>query len=158
MLRYQWGRLNKQQVGAYCEYFVKMELTMHGFQVYTTEVDDRGIDFVCRHGAGPFLQVQVKSARALQNVFMFKSKFELADNLYLALGLLLSDGDLPQLYFIPSTAWRTPDTLFCGNDYGEGLKSKPEWRLNLSLRNMKALETYRFESTIDRLVLNGWTT
>jgi hypothetical protein len=56
---YQWSTLNKQQVGAYCEYFVKMEMTMHGFQVYTTEVDDRGIDFVCRHGKGPFIEIQV---------------------------------------------------------------------------------------------------
>jgi hypothetical protein len=36
MQRYQWSRLNKQQVGAYAEYFVKMELTMYGFQVYET--------------------------------------------------------------------------------------------------------------------------
>ncbi len=59
--RYQWSRLNKQQVGAYTEYFVKMELTMYGFQVYKTEVDDRGIDFVARYEQGPFLEIQVKS-------------------------------------------------------------------------------------------------
>jgi hypothetical protein len=41
MQRYKWSHLNKQQVGAYTEYFVKMELTMFGFQVYSTEVDDR---------------------------------------------------------------------------------------------------------------------
>ena len=63
-MRYQWQRLNRQQVGAFSEYFVKMELTMHGFQVYTSEVDDRGIDFVARHEDGPFLSVQVKSIRA----------------------------------------------------------------------------------------------
>ena len=34
MQRYDWDRLNKLQVGAYAEYFVKMELTMYGFQVY----------------------------------------------------------------------------------------------------------------------------
>ena len=48
MPRYKWSILNNQQVEAYTEYFVKMELTMHGFQVYSTEVDDRGIDFVVR--------------------------------------------------------------------------------------------------------------
>ena len=31
MPRYQWSALNAQQVGAYTEYFVKMELTMYGF-------------------------------------------------------------------------------------------------------------------------------
>ena len=53
MQRYNWSRLSKQQVGAYTEYFVKMELTMFGFQVYSAEVDDRGIDFIARHGTGP---------------------------------------------------------------------------------------------------------
>lgn len=42
MDRYQWSKLNGLQVGRYAEYFVKMEFTMHGFQVYTSEVDDRG--------------------------------------------------------------------------------------------------------------------
>ena len=42
MPRYNWKPLNNQQVGSYVEYFVKMELTMYGFEVYTTEVDDRG--------------------------------------------------------------------------------------------------------------------
>jgi hypothetical protein len=32
--RYKWSALTKQQVGAFVEYFVKMELTMFGFQVY----------------------------------------------------------------------------------------------------------------------------
>ena len=32
--RFRWSALTNQQVGAYVEYFVKMELTMFGFQVY----------------------------------------------------------------------------------------------------------------------------
>ena len=88
MQRYTWSRLNKQQVGAYTEYFVKMELTMYGFQVYGTEVDDRGIDFVARHDRGPFIEVQVKSLRPIGYVFMQKDKFTLREHLYLALGLL----------------------------------------------------------------------
>ena len=75
--RYLWSHLNTQQVGTYAEYFVKMELTMFGFQVYSTEVDDRGIDFVARKGNGPFMEVQVKSLRQFGYVFMHKSKFEL---------------------------------------------------------------------------------
>ncbi len=74
MQRYNWSRLNRQQVGAYTEYFVKMELTMYGFQVYSTEVDDRGIDFVARYEEGPFIEVQVKSLRSAGYVFMQKDK------------------------------------------------------------------------------------
>jgi len=62
-MRYNWKKLNRQQVGAFSEYFVKMEMTMYGFQVYSTEVDDRGIDFIARYKKGPFLSLQVKSIR-----------------------------------------------------------------------------------------------
>jgi hypothetical protein len=114
---YQWGRLSKQQAGAYTEYFVKMELTMYGFQVYTSEVDDRGVDFVARYGCGPFVQVQVKSLRSLGYVFMRKSKLALDEHTFIAFGLLLEDKP-PLLYLIPSTVWKTPGTTFVSRDYG----------------------------------------
>jgi hypothetical protein len=63
MGRYSWSRLNSHQVGRFAEYFVKMEFALYAFEVYTSEVDDRGIDFVARHGAGGFFEVQVKSVR-----------------------------------------------------------------------------------------------
>ena len=43
--KYNWRRLNKLQLGQYAEYFVKMEFTVLVFDVYSAEVDDRGIDF-----------------------------------------------------------------------------------------------------------------
>lgn len=150
MPRYQWSDLNTQQVGTYSEYFVKMELTMHGFQVYGTEVDDRGIDFVARHGRGPFLEIQVKSLRSTGYVFMRKEHFRPADNLFLALALLF-EGQAPQLFLIPSTVWLTPELVFVDRNY-DGLKSAPEWGLNLSQKNMAALEPYRFERMVERLV------
>lgn len=150
MSRYQWSRLNNQQVGAYTEYFVKMELTMHGFQVYSTEVDDHGIDFVARHESGPFLEVQVKSLRSMGYVFMQKTKFQLAKHVYLALGLLF-EGRQPRLYLVPSTVWLAPDSIFVDRNY-EGLKSKPEWGLNVSQKNMATLEPYAFETTVERLI------
>lgn len=150
MRRYQWSRLNTQQVGAFTEYFVKMELTMYGFQVYSTEVDDRGIDFVARHEDGPFIEVQVKSLRSTGYVFMQKTKFAPRENLYLALGLLFEE-QAPQLFLIPSTVWRSPDAVFVERNY-DGLKSKPEWGLNISQKNMPALEPYLFERTAERLI------
>lgn len=149
MKRYNWKKLNNQQVGAYTEYFVKMELTMYGFQVYTTEVDDRGIDFVARHESDPFLEIQVKSLRSMSYVFMQKSKFQLSESVYLALGLLFQD-EAPLLYLIPSTVWHSPDSVFVERNY-EGLKSKPEWGLNISKKNMARLEQYKFENTVKLL-------
>src|SRR5437660_8549417 len=76
MTRYSWSRLNNLQVGRYAEYFVKMEFALYGFQVYTAEVDDRGIDFIVRHVSGRFYEIQVKSVRGLSCIFMQKDKFQ----------------------------------------------------------------------------------
>ena len=149
MQRYIWSHLSKQQIGAYAEYFVKMELTMYGFQVYSTEVDDRGVDFVARYGDGLFIEVQVKSLRASGYVFMPKQKFALAENRYLAFALFF-EGKPPDLYLIPSLVWKAPNRIFVSRDY-KGLKSDPEWGLNVSRKNVSALEAYRFESTVGSL-------
>jgi hypothetical protein len=151
MPRHNWKSLNKQQVGAYAEYFVKMELTMHGFQVYSTEVDDRGIDFVARRDSGSFIEIQVKSLRAMGYVYMQKSKFPLRQSTYLALGLF-TEGHEPKLFLIPSTVWRTPNETFVDRKYEkDGQKSKPEWGVNVSKKNMPELSQYAFESTVNAL-------
>src|ERR1039457_5350477 len=135
MPRHQWKDLHKQQVGVYAKYFVKMELTMHEFQVYSTEVDDRGIDFVARRDDGPFIEVQVKSLRALGYVFMQKSKFPLREHTYLALSLFTENHE-PELFLIPSTVWLTPNETFVDRKYdGDGMTSKPEWGVNVSKKN-----------------------
>ena len=149
-MRYIWSKLNKQQVGTFSEYFVKMELTMHGFQVYTTEVDDRGIDFVARYNEGPFFTVQVKSVRGFNYVFMQKDKFSPSKKLYLALAIL-DEGEEPNLYLIPSTAWLEPNGLFKDKNY-EGKKSRPEWGLNISEKNMSLLNEYQFSQVVETLI------
>jgi len=88
IMRYNWEKLSRQQVGTFAEYFVKMELTMYGFQVYTSEVDDRGVDFVARYEKGPFYSIQVKSLRKNGYIFMQKDKFDLDIDMYLAVVLL----------------------------------------------------------------------
>jgi hypothetical protein len=150
MLRYQWSKLTNQQVGAYAEYFVKMELTMYGFQVYETEVDDRGIDFIARFENGPFIEIQVKSTRSLNYIFAQKEKFILRENLYLVV-VLFNEGNLPELFLIPSLAWRMPNQLIVSRDY-EGKKSKPEWGLNLSQKNLQSLEKYRLDEAVTNLM------
>ncbi len=62
MEKYAWKNLNHLQIGRYAEYFAKMEFTLFGFDVYTVEVDNRGIDFVIRKD-DQYYDVQVKSVR-----------------------------------------------------------------------------------------------
>lgn len=123
---------------------------MYGFQVYGTEVDDRGIDFVARLERETFIEVQVKSLRSTGYVFMQKEKFLLSEHLYLALGLLF-DGQPPDLYLIPSLVWKQSNAIFVSREY-EGLKSKPEWGLNISKKNMPLLENYRFEKVVEYML------
>ena len=146
MPRYQWAALNTQQAGAFAEYFVKMELTMYGFEVYTTEVDDRGIDFVARKARGPFIEVQVKSLRGYGYVFMQKTKFEIRPDVFLALGLLFDD-QAPRLFLIPATVWLKPNEVFVDRPY-EGLKSKPEWGVNVSRKNLPILEQFAYDDAV----------
>lgn len=147
MLRYQWSRLNKQQIGAYAEYFVKMEFTMYGFQVYETEIDDRGIDFITRFNDGPFLEMQVKSLRSFGYVFAQKDKFSLCENRFMAFVLFLDESP-PSIFLIPSKEWEVENKLLVNRVY-DGLKSKPEWGLNVSRKNMPILDQYGFEKTVD---------
>jgi hypothetical protein len=39
------------QLGRYAEYLAKMEFMLHGSDVFSSEVDDHGIDFVVRTSA-----------------------------------------------------------------------------------------------------------
>ena len=144
-----WEHLNTQQVGQFGEYFVKMELTKAGLSVFGAEVDDRGIDFVTRTDAGNHYDVQVKTVRNLYYVYCRKQVFKISEKMLLAL-VLLTEDEHPDLYLIPSTAWLSPNALFCDRDYVDK-KSAPEWGLNLSAKNMPLLEVFKFHATIARL-------
>src|SRR5687767_342672 len=145
----QWSRLNHLQVGRYAEYLAKMEFTLCGFDVYTSEVDDKGIDFVVRRDPAAYFDIQVKSLRGPGYVFFRKDCFELRANLFAALALF-QDGRMPNLYLIPSLTWQAPNKIFVNRDY-VGKKSLPEWGLNISRKNLSALEPHRFAVAVERL-------
>jgi len=126
-----------------------MEFTMFGFDVYTAEVDDRGIDFVIRKSHDRYYDVQVKSTRQLNYIFFPKDKFTPRANLLAAI-VLFFDGRTPQSYLIPSMAWLEPSPLLVSHDY-EGKKSKPEWGLNLSAKNLPLLAQFAFDEVVQTL-------
>jgi hypothetical protein len=149
MQRYDWARLNPLQVGRYAEYFTKMEFTLYGYEVYTSEVDDRCVDFVVRREGGQFFDVQVKSLRGYGYIFIQKSKFPISPHRLVA-ALVFHPNREPELYLIPMTAWLVPNELLVSRDY-EGLKSQPEWGINISRKNQPLLDTFRFDNVIGRL-------
>lgn len=150
MYNLNWSRkeLTRQKLGTFCEYYAKMSLASYGMSIYTSEVDDHGIDFIAesRHG---FLKFQVKSIRKGTNyVFMREEHFDISDqSLYLFL-LLLNDGEHPAAYLIPANTWNCVDSnIFVYHPY-EGKKSKPEYGLNISAKNVPQLERFRLENMI----------
>lgn len=150
MNKYNWSKLNTLQLGRYAEYFVKMEFTLHGFDVYQSEVDDKGIDFVIRKEQNRYFDIQVKSVRNFNYIFFRKQNFELRENLFAAI-VLFFENELPNLFLIPSTVWKNPNSIFISRDYGAPLKSKPEWGINITPKKYTQFQDYSFDKVIGSL-------
>ena len=142
-----WSRkeLTRQKLGTFGEYYAKMTLASYGMSIYTSEVDDHGIDFVAETKQG-FLKYQVKTVRkGTTYVYMLEEHFDIFDDsLFLFLTILI-DGEHPDSYLIPATTWQNIDTVFVHRTY-EGKKSKPEYGLNLSAKNIPSLAKYKIEN------------
>jgi hypothetical protein len=147
----KWSKLNHLQLGRYAEYFIKMEFTLFGFDVYTAEVDDKGIDFVIRSASSNYFDIQVKSVRNLNYIFFPKATFVPKTNLLAAI-VLFPEGGPARPFLVPSTTWLAPNALFVSRDYGGKLKSKPEWGMNLSQKNLVLLKPYDFSQIVETLL------
>lgn len=148
-----FDNLNNIQIGKIGEYWVKLNLTLYGVDVYTTEVDDKGIDFILRVNASQYIDIQVKTIRKAKTGYVFVTKEcwkdGLRDNLYLAL-VILENYKEPSTYLIPSTAWNNPTDLLRDRNYDSlSQKSKPEWGINLSMKNDYLLDQYSWEIRVD---------
>ncbi|MEM3504316.1 MAG: DUF4365 domain-containing protein [Nitrososphaeria archaeon] len=149
MDKYEWGKLNHLQLSKYAEYYVKMEFTLAGFDVYTAEIDDKGIDFIVRRDEKTYYDIQVKSSRGLNYIFFPKDKFKPRENLFASI-VLFFNNSYPKIYLINSETWLNPNQLFVSRDYKEK-KSKPEWGINLSKKNLSLLEQYEFNKVVKKL-------
>lgn len=151
MYNLTWSRkeLTRQKLGTFCEYYAKMALASYGLSIYTSEVDDHGIDFVAESKNG-FLKFQVKAIRTATTsyVYMPEEHFNIEDeDLFLFL-VLLVDGEHPDTYVIPASTWKKESKLFVYHAAYEGKKSNSEYALNLSGKNMPELVPFRLEKMI----------
>ena len=102
----EWSKLSALQLGKYAEYYAKMEFTSYGYDVYTSEVDDHGVDFVVKDPKGFFLEVQVKSSMKSNYVFIPKNKI-VVDERHLVCFMRFKDGELPKVYVIRDFAQKS---------------------------------------------------
>ncbi len=140
-----WSILNHLQLGRYAEYYAKMEFASYGFEVYTSEVDDHGVDFVAKlPGENRYYEVQVKSVRDYGYIYMAKSKMPELSEDRLVCYLHFIDGQLPDVFVIPATAWENPNAVLVDRKYDKpGQKSEPEWGINISKKNYNLLDEYK---------------
>lgn len=143
-----WSELSHLQLGRYAEYYAKMEFASYGFEVYSSEVDDHGVDFIIKApNTSKFYEVQVKSVRDYGYVFISKSKMpELSDG-RLVCYLHFLEGKLPDIFVIPASAWNNPNAVLVDRKYDKpGQKSSPEWGINISRKNYSLLDSYKSEN------------
>lgn len=142
----KWSELSSLQLGQYGEYYAKMEFASYGWEIYTSELDDHGVDFVAKDvKTGDFFEIQVKSIRPGGYAFVFKDKISLDDH-HLVCFLCFIDEELPKLYIIPATVWKNPNAVFVEHNYDKpGQTSKPEWGINYSNKNLPLLDKYNSE-------------
>ena len=152
-MKNDWSDLNSIQLGRYAEYFTKMEFTKAGFDVYTSEVDDKGIDFVIRKNENEYFDLQNKSIRfpRTKYVFMPKTKFQPRKSLILSL-VIFEQNKEPTLLLLPSLDWiQKTHSALKERDY-VGKKSKPEWGLDITKSNIDELkQIYSFNEQVTKL-------
>ncbi|KQN35796.1 hypothetical protein ASE92_06525 [Pedobacter sp. Leaf41] len=158
-MKLKFNELNHLQIGRLGEYWVKMLFTSYNLDTYYSDVDDKAIDFVIRLDNAKHVDAQVKTIRTSKTNYVFVTKEswkenEMSrDNLYLAL-VLLTDDQYPQIFLIPGSAWLNPNSLLCDRKYQQnGKKSKDEWGVNISVKNMPLLEAYRVDEQIEKIKL-----
>ena len=147
MEKLHWEKLSPLQIGKYSEYLAKIEFILYGFDVYSPELDDKGIDFIVKKGNSPYFDIQVKSVRNFNYIYFKKTKFQIRENLF-AVILIFKKELKPDMFLIPSNIWTKPDKFFVDRKY-KGKKSVPEYGINLSKKNLSRLVEFEFEKTIE---------
>lgn len=135
----EWNALNREQLGRFGECFAKMVFTSYGWYVYTTEVDDHGIDFVVKTPDDKeYFDVQVKSVTAGKDTLNIKKDKMIVDSRHLICYLRFSEGELPDVYVFRTCAWENPRyrQILGMNDYSSPkTSSAPEYNVKFSKKN-----------------------
>lgn len=147
MPRMKWSDLNSMQLGRYGEYYAKMEFTSYGYDVYTAEVDNHGVDFVARNvKTDVFYEIQVKSLLKGNYAFIPEKVMDCNDRKRLVCFLRFADDRLPDVYIIPAMAWQNLNSALTYRKYDKpGQSNKPEWGISCAVKNLPLLGQYRAE-------------
>ena len=148
MLRTSYNHLNTVQKGSVGEAFSKLAFTLEGFEVYDTEYDDRGIDFVVRNESGKFFSVQVKATDETSNPFVKESKFEKSEEFILCAVRLL-EGEPPKAYLARGSDWEAG--MECLSYNPGGGDAGPYYEMRFAAKYQPQLAQLEFRTYVARL-------
>ena len=61
---------------------------------------------------------------------------------------------MPDIFLIPSESWKVPNEVFVDRNYDKPRQSsKPEYGINISIKNYDILEIFKFEESIKDFLL-----
>ncbi len=157
------SKLDRLQLGRYAEHLATMRLIELGLEVYSAEVDDRGIDKVVRYAPGQCLEIQVKSMRGHKMTFFTKDKLggndeEIERRLcggYCLLFVHFAENDQePNIYLIPGSAWLTPNKVLVDNPHGDA-RYGPNFELRASKKHVGLLAPWRLTKELVGQIVAG---
>lgn len=148
MLKTSYKHLNRIQKGSFAEAYAKMAFTLEGFEVYTTEYDDRGVDFVIRNHDGKYFSVQVKATGKSANPFVYAESFHVSRD-FLLCAVRLIEGEAPEIYLAAGTDW--DEEKECLHFNPGGGNAGAYYELRFSKRYSESLERHRFENYVEQL-------
>ncbi len=125
-----------------------MAFTLEGFEVYTSDFDDRGIDFVTRSPNGTLYTVQVKTTGPTVSPFIYEKNFERSDY-FLFVAVRIEDGVEPTIYIAKGTDWFSSDTCLHNNPGGG--KAGPYYEMRFGSKYREQLAKYQFENYVSGL-------
>lgn len=149
MANQAWSELSSLQLGCVAERYAIIEFMSRGYDVFTPEVDDHGVDFIAKSKAsGKLYEIQVKAIHKCSYTFIRKDKMPLDDQ-RLVCYLRFEDGEEPSIYIIPATCWRESgiDGALVARDYNfPDNKSTPEYGIRGAKKYLEGLARFRADN------------
>ncbi|MEM7549491.1 MAG: hypothetical protein AAF363_07450 [Bacteroidota bacterium] len=136
------------------EQFVKQELMKAGLEVFASESENRGVDFIIKTPSGKYheLFLQPINLDFTRSVKIPKNDLgELKDNLWIVLVFVMK-GMEPVLHLIASKVLQSPDNyIFFEHEQGERFKHLSNWEIKVFQKGIGELSKYSLTSMISKL-------
>lgn len=146
----EWSNLNTAELGKYSKVYIKEKFKEMGFNIIECVNASQNIDFYIKNDDKTY-KFKVKSLRKPNTSYAFipKDRFDVNDK-SLFMVLVMFYKDYASIFIIPAQDWLNENRLLRNREY-KGKKSKPEWGLNVSEKNMDLLDDYKLQNMLCKI-------